>query len=57
MSANPEKPMIALTVNLDDILKEALSMLKTVHSEIESIAGAVNIHVNESLDSVTLFVY
>lgn len=54
VTSSSEKPLVTINVNLDDILKEALSTLRTVHSEIGSIASAVNIHVNQSMDMVGL---
>lgn len=54
-SVNSEKPIVSLTVNVDDIVHEVVDLLKLVHGEIESIAGAVTTHMNESMDSVSFF--
>lgn len=48
-----DKPVVSVSVNLDDLMHEAVDMLKMVHSEIETISGAIGTHVNESMGTVS----
>lgn len=48
-----QRPGMQLTVNMDALLIEAFDMLKTIHTEIETITEAVNVHFNQSMDTVS----
>jgi hypothetical protein len=47
-----EKPVVSITVNVDDIMLEAVTLIRNARTEIEGITAAVHERVNASLGAV-----
>ncbi|CAD5231204.1 unnamed protein product [Bursaphelenchus xylophilus] len=45
-----QKPVLQVQLNVDDIMKETVTLIKAVREEIEIVSNAVNLHMNESID-------
>ncbi|KAI6207298.1 hypothetical protein M3Y99_01852200 [Aphelenchoides fujianensis] len=46
-----EKPIVALSVNLDEIMLEAVGLLRSARYRVETVTSAINERMNVSMDS------
>lgn len=52
--ANSEKPIVSLTVNVDEVMHEVVDILRAAKEEVGIITRAVNERMNASMKTVGL---